>query len=162
MLRILRTDQSNLKGFRQVGAGDLSLLRDFEFNGRQELGRTLEAEVTPSINRVTGDLKVTLPSFVPKESIKAPEITTHFRLVVIGQELDFLSNTVIAKKTFSAYLPWDITATGAVTVTAAMTPNSTLPLVLSLGIELWQEVLGVKYHVLDNSFNACKIMAVDA
>jgi hypothetical protein len=162
MSTIIRTDQANPRGFRLPSAGDLSLLQDFEFNKDAQLTSSLYAPFTPTIDRVTGDIKVLVAAYIPVTMIVAPPGTTHYRLIVAGAEIDFDANFQLGAKTPSGYLPWNSTATAPLTLTASVTAASTLPLFLAFGIEFYQEVNAVKYALNNGSYNAFSIQKVDA
>ncbi|MGZ3821630.1 MAG: hypothetical protein ACXVB6_13620, partial [Mucilaginibacter sp.] len=62
----------------------------------------------------------------------------------------------------SDLLPWDATATTLINLTSTLTPGSSLPLFLVLGIEFYQEVNGEEYPLKNGSFNALSIVKVSA
>lgn len=57
-------------------------------------------------------------------------------------------------------MPWDVTATPVIDLQNAVTPNSTHPLFLALGIEFYQEVNGVKYPLKNGAFNSLALVKV--
>ena len=107
-----------------------------------------------------GALTVEIPSFVPQNMIAAPEGASHFKIVSAGAEVDFDNNTykVVAKA--SDLLPWDATATTAISLENTLSTGSQLPLFLVLGIEFYQEVNGEEYPLKNGSFNALSIVKV--
>ncbi len=160
MVEVLQADTTSVRGQRNVIDGEAELLEGFEFNSGAKLSNTLFAPSTPSINRVTGDLNISVPSFVPSDMVAAPGGTTHFKLVASGVEVDFENETFIADTSAGGVLAWDGTATAVINLNNSVTANSTHPLFLVLGIEFYQDVNGVKYPLKNGAFNALSIVKV--
>jgi hypothetical protein len=161
MMSIIKSDQTNVRGSKTVTDGDLQLLKGFEFNRNAQLGVSLFADHSLTIERLTGNLEVTIPSFVPKDMVQAPQDTTHFRFVTGGMEIDFANETCVREKQYSAWLPWGTTATAPLTLTCTLTPNSTLPLIQLLGIEYAEEDAGVKYPLKNGAYNTVAIVKLE-
>ena len=160
MVEVLQADTTSVRGQRNVIDGEAELLESFEFNSGAKLSNTLFAPSTPSIDRVAGDLNISLPSFIPADMVAAPGGTTHFKLVASGVEVDFENETFTADTSASAVLAWDGTATAIINLNNSVTANSTHPLFLVLGIEFYQDVNGVKYPLKNGAFNALSIVKV--
>lgn len=161
MVEVLQADTTSVRGQRNVIDGEAELLEGFEFNIGAKLSNTLFAPNTPTINRITGDLNISVPSFVPADMVAAPGGTTHFKLVSSGVEVDFENETFINDSSASTVLAWDGTATAVINLNNSVTANSTHPLFLVLGIEFYQDVNGVKYPLKNGAFNALSIVKVD-
>jgi hypothetical protein len=160
MVEVVQADTTNPRGLRNVIDGEAELLEGFEFNISGKLGTTLYAPFTATIDRVAGSLAVSIPSFVPSNMIAAPGGTTHFKVVTAGSEIDFENETFVMDSDASAILPWDATATTALTLTNSVTANSTHPLFLALGIEFYQEVNGQMYPLKNGAFNPLSLVRV--
>lgn len=160
MVEVVQADTTNPRGLRNVIDGEAELLEGFEFNISGKLGTTLYAPFTATIDRVAGSLTVSIPSFVPSNMIAAPGGTTHFKVVTTGSEIDFENETFVMDSEASAILPWDSTATTALTLTNSVTANSTHPLFLALGIEFYQEVNGQMYPLKNGAFNPLALVQV--
>lgn len=160
MVEVVQADTTNPRGLRNVIDGEAELLEGFEFNISGKLGTTLYAPFTATIDRVAGSLAVNIPSFVPSNMIVAPGGTTHFKVVTAGSEIDFENETFVMDSDASAILPWDATATTALTLTNSVTANSTHPLFLALGIEFYQEVNGQMYPLKNGAFNPLSLVRV--
>jgi hypothetical protein len=93
--------------------------------------------------------------------IAVPSGTTHFKIISAGAEVDFEAETFIETHTETAILPWDSTATAAINQVNAVTPASTKPLFLALGIEFYQEVNGAMYPLKNGAFNPLAVVKVD-
>ena len=160
MVEVIQLDATNPRGQRNVIDGEAELLQGFEFNISGKLGTTLYAPYTSTIDRVAGTLEASIPSFVPLNMIAAPGGTTHYKIVSAGAEVDFENETFVMDSNASAILPWDATATAVLTLTNAVTANSTKPLFLALGIEFYQQVNGQMYPLKNGAYNALALVKV--
>lgn len=161
MVEVIQADLTSVRGQRNVIDGEAELLEGFEFNINAKLSNTMYAPFTPTIDRVAGTIKAVVPSYIPADMIAAPGGTTHFKIVSSGVEIDFENETFVADSKASAVLAWDGTATTSLTLTNAVTANSTHPLFLVIGVEFFQEVNGVKYPLKNGAYNALGIAKVD-
>ena len=60
MTQVIKADATSVRGLRNVIDGEATLLEGFEFNVRGKLGTSLFAPFTPTIDRVTGQIKVVI------------------------------------------------------------------------------------------------------
>jgi hypothetical protein len=162
MMRVIKSDSVSLRGERNATNGNIELLKGFEFNINAVLDTTLFAPFTSEIDRVTGSLSIDIPAFVPEKNVAIPERATHFQINSAGAELDFGGNVYVSANSGSAPLPWDNVATNPIVLSNAVTPNSTNPLFLLLGIEFFQEVNGKMYTLKNGGFNALSVIEVSA
>jgi hypothetical protein len=160
MVKVIQADTTSERGLRNVIDGEAELLAGFEFNIRGKLGTSLFAPYTASIDRVTGEIKVSLASFIPTNMIAAPTGTTHYKIISAGAEIDFEAETFIESHTETAILPWDVTPTAMINQTNMVTPNSTKPLFLALGIEFYQQINGQMYPLKNGAFNPLALVSV--
>ena len=160
MVEVIQEDLTNPRGQRNVIDGEAELLEGFEFNINGKLGTTLYAPFTGTIDRVAGTLTVNIPAFVPINMLAAPGGATHFKIVSAGAEVDFENETFVMDAQATAVLPWDATATAVINLANAVTPNSTHPLFLALGIEFYQEVNGQMYPLKNGAFNPLSLVKV--
>ncbi len=160
-VKVIQEDQVNNRGLRNVIDGEAMLLQGFEFNKHANLSSTLYEPITPTIDRVNGLLKVEVPIFDPAKGLAIPPGATHFKIHAAGTEVDFENEVFVSDFKASANLALNA-PTPQVTLTANVTPASTHPLILVVGIEFMQEVNGAKYPLNNGSFNAASIVKVDA
>ena len=106
MVKVIQADVNSDRGLRNVIDGEAELLTGFEFNIRGKLGTSLFAPFVASIDRVTGQIKVTVPSFIPINMIAAPSGTTHFKIISAGAEIDFEAETFVVENSETAILAW--------------------------------------------------------
>jgi hypothetical protein len=160
MVKVIQADLTNERGLRNVIDGEAELLVGFEFNIGGKLGTTLFAPFVGAIDRVTGEITVDLASFIPANMIAAPSGTTHFKIISAGAEIDFEAEVFVTTNSETAILPWDMTPTVAINHLNAVTPNSTKPLFLALGVEFYQEVNGRMYPLKNGSYNPLALVQV--
>lgn len=161
MVKVIQADMISVRGLRNVIDGEAELLFGFEFNIRGKLGTSLFAPFVASIDRVAGEIKVDIASFVPGNMIAAPSGTTHFKIISGGAEVDFEAETFVVSNSETAILPWNSTATAVISQTNAVTPASTKPLFLALGVEFYQEINGQMYPLKNGAFNPLSLAKVD-
>ena len=161
MVKVVKADLVSMRGLRNVIDGEVDLLVGFEFNIRGKLGTSLFAPFVANIDRVSGEITVDFASFIPANMIAAPAGTTHFKIISAGAEIDFEAETFVEVHSETAVLPWDSVATAAISQVNEVTPASTKPLFLALGIEFYQEVNGQMYPLKNGAFNPLSIVKVD-
>lgn len=160
MVQVIQADLISVRGLRNVIDGEAELLAGFEFNIRGKLGTSLFAPFVGVIDRVTGNITVDLASFIPSNMIAAPSGTTHFKIISAGAEIDFETETFVEAHSETAILPWDAVATVAINQVNAVTPASTKPLFLALGVEFYQEVNGQMYALKNGAYNPLALVQV--
>ena len=161
MIKVIQADSTSLRGQRNVIDGEAELLSGFEFNIRGKLGTSLFAPFVGAIDRVSGEITVDIDPFVPTNMIAAPMGTTHFKIISAGAEIDFEAETFVETHTESAILPWDGLPTVAISHVNAVTPLSTKPLFLAIGIEFYQGVNGEMYPLKNGAYNPLALVKVD-
>jgi hypothetical protein len=161
MMKVIKADSTSTRGQRNVIDGETELLQGFDFNVNAKLSTTLYAPYTATINRVAGSLSVDIASFIPNEMIPAPTGTTHFRIVSGAAEVDFENGTFVTDNKSTAILPWNETATAAISLANAVTAASTHPLFLLLGIQFFQQVNGSFYSLKSGVFNSLNLVKVE-
>jgi hypothetical protein len=161
MVKVIQEDVTNTRGQRNVIDGEAVLLEGFEFNKNGKLGTTVYAPFTGTIDRVAGTLTASIPAFIPLNMIAAPGGTTHFKIVSAGAEVDFENETFVVDNQATAVLPWDAAPTAVINLVNAVTPASTHPLFLVLGIEFYQQVNADMYPLKNGAFNALALVKVN-
>jgi len=161
MVKVIQADVTSVRGLRNVIDGEAELLAGFEFNIRGKLGTSLFAPFVAGIDRVSGDITVDLDSFVPINMIAAPSGTTHYKIISAGAEIDFENETFVEAHSQSDILPWDAVDTVPINQVNTVTPASTKPLFLALGIEFYQEVNGQMYPLKNGAYNPLALVKVD-
>jgi hypothetical protein len=160
MVKVIQADVTSVRGLRNVIDGEAELLAGFEFNIRGKLGTSLFAPFVGNIDRPPGEITVDIASFIPSNMIAAPSGTTHFKIISAGAEVDFEAETFVVQNSESAILPWDTTPTAAINHSYAVTPASTKPLFLALGVEFYQQVNGTMYPLKNGAYNPLSLVQV--
>jgi hypothetical protein len=160
MVKVIQADMTNERGLRNVIDGEAELLSGFDFNISGKLGTTLFAPFVGSIDRVTGAITIDIEPFVPINMIAAPGGTTHYKIISAGTAIDFEAETFVVSSSETAVLPWDSSTTVAINHTNTVTPNSTKPLFLALGVEFYQGVNGKMYPLKNGSYNPLALVQV--
>ncbi|SHG31097.1 hypothetical protein SAMN05444396_10831 [Flavobacterium segetis] len=160
MVKVIQADMVSVGGLRNVIDGEAELLAGFEFNIRGKLGTSMFAPYEGAIDRTSGDITVDVASFVPAIMIAAPGGTTHFKIISAGAEIDFEAETFVSTNSETAIPPWDMVPTMAISHVNAVTPNSTKPLFLALGVEFYQQVNGQMYPLKNGSYNPLALVSV--
>jgi hypothetical protein len=162
MVKVIQADLVSDRGLRNVIDGEAELLFGFEFNIRGKLGTSLYAPFLAVIDRVAGEITVDIASFIPANMIAAPSGTTHFKIISGGAEIDFEAETFVVATSETAILPWDATPTAVINQVNAVTPASTNPFFLALGIEFYQQINGTMYPLKNGAFNPLSVAKVDS
>jgi hypothetical protein len=160
MMKVVKADATSTRGQRNVVDGETELLQGFEFNSSGILSTMLFAPWSAGIDRATGLLSVNVPSFIPEELLIAPVTATHFKMVSLGTEVNFENGVYVTDVAESAMFPWNLTATGNINLEMHVTPNSTHPLFLLVGLQFFQEVNGNLSKLKDGTFNSLAIIKV--
>ena len=161
MMKVIKADATSVRGMRNVMDGETELLQGFEFNRNSVLTQTFPVIYTSTINRATGLLSVSIPSFIPKEDLVVPEGASHFKIVSAGSEIDFEQSTFNTVESTTPVLPWDETPVAAITLDNNVTAGSTQPLFLLLGIQFYQQVNGINYSLKNGAFNPLSLVKVN-
>ena len=160
MVKVIQMDAVSDRGLRNVIDGEAELLTGFEFNIRGKLGTSLFAPFVGAIDRFSGEITVDLAAFVPSNMIAAPSGTTHFKIISAGAEVDFEQETFVVENSETAILPWNAVPTVAISQVNVVTPESTKPLFLAVGLEFYQQVNGQMYPLKNGAFNPLSLVQV--
>lgn len=160
MVKVIKADLVSVRGQRNVIDGETELLQGFEFNDNASLKKTLLKDYVTTINRVTGVLELSIPSFVPLRDIKVPAGATHCKIISGAYEIDFEDETFVVDEQETPLISLDLTPQAATTLTGNVTANSTKPLFLMAGIQFFQDVNGEKYPLLHGLYNPLRIAMV--
>jgi hypothetical protein len=159
-MKVIKADKVSPRGLRNVIDGEAELLKGFEFNGKCQLGTTLNVEYAAVINRATGELVINIPSFVPVNSLVVPDGATHYRIISAGSEIDFEKGSYVTDVKTSDVLPWDATDTVVLNLVHLVPAASTKPLFLALGVEFHQLVNGTMYLIKNGAYTALSLVEV--
>ena len=160
MLKVIKSDPVNERGERTVLDGDLTLLKGFEFNIGGKLASTFYTSYEATVDRVTGELRIDVPSFSSASAIASPEGATHMRLISAGAVVDFEEEGYQAAASQSDEIELNQIATPLIELVNQLPANVTGPLFLVLGVEFFQSINGVSYPLKNGRFNSLALIEV--
>ncbi|WP_343306731.1 hypothetical protein AAHN97_06425 [Chitinophaga niabensis] len=158
MTKVVKSDVTNPRGYRNLYDGELHLLKGFQLNSEKRFSDALKGAFSASIDRATGLMKVVFPSLV---KIIKPEEASYFRLYLSGASIDFqtAARQVVYKS--GEYMlirnEGHILSPLEVQLPAACTST----LILALGICFYKEVDG-RFSPIGKGYNAAAFVAVSA
>jgi hypothetical protein len=160
MMEVIHADTVNERGQRMVLDAEAELLTGFEFNSKASTTSSIFVQYVAQIDRLTGDLSVTLPPFVPSELIAAPAGATHFKLKCAGAMIDFETGASEFSIEEGTVLALDNSPTAAIVLSCSLSPAATKPLFLALGVDFYQRVNGNDYLLSNGAYNGLSIIKV--
>jgi hypothetical protein len=160
LFSVIKSDAVNFRGSRNVVDGNLGLLRGFNFNVVSSLSTVLHTQYTTGIDRATGKLTVSIPSFITEKLLTAPFEATHFKIFSAAAEIDFVAGTYTIQSSASDVLSKSQLEIPAIVLTNSLTANSTHPLFLLVGVEFSMEEHGKFYSLSNGAFNPLEIVDV--
>jgi hypothetical protein len=158
--RIILCDLVHDSGKRVVLPENLYLLSGFNFNRDTRLQETLLIQPEYFFNRQSGEVVIYIHPFVPRYSIVSSSKANYFRLYVGASLIDFDNDDAGLAQSVTGELAIDTNKVGPVNLTISLPPNSTLPLVITVGIEFYQLTRGTRPSLVDKKFNAMGIVKV--
>lgn len=161
MVKVVRADATSVRGMRNVVDGELELLTGFNFNIASTLDVVASMDYEAEIDRVSGTFQVNVPVFTPELHIHGPAGTTHYRLMMGASSIDFESGISATSQAASDYLGIEQQMTEALSLEVTLTPGSTHPLLMALGIFFYQEVNGVYYPLNSGAYNALSLVKIN-
>jgi hypothetical protein len=159
--RIVTTDAVNERGARTMNNGDLQQLLNFHFNARAGISDSLFVKYTASFNRVSGEVTVNIPAFVPRNMVQQAGGTTHFRIVAAAATVNFDTEQYEYAMQTTPELPYNTDPTQAINLTMGLPANSKDTVLAVLGIEYYQRVNSRSYALKSGEHNATSIVLVD-
>jgi len=165
VMRVVKADSVSDRGERQVLPGNLGLLSQFVFNAGASLANTLFVAPVCTVDREAGSVTLDIPSLIPSLAIAAPKGATHFQFNFGAAVIDFdtegegNSSALSMAESETGLLKAETFA--ATTLTAALPPESELPLFVLFGISFYQEVNAKQYPLNNGAYNPIDIIRID-
>jgi hypothetical protein len=161
MVRVVKADSVNDRGERMVLDAETELLLPFEFNAKAQVSGTVLLQFSGNIDRATGKLKVSIPEFIPKVNIVAPEGATHFRFKAAAAMINFENELDYQFYQHDGHLmPFDNTMLQASTISCSLPPQLAKPLFLTFGIDFYQMVNGKRYPLNNGANNGLCLLQI--
>ncbi|MCB0496164.1 MAG: hypothetical protein KDC79_08505 [Cyclobacteriaceae bacterium] len=161
MLKVVKSDETNVRGARKVNEGDLSLLEGFDFNVNGKLSATLYSQYGITFDRAAGTTSIDFADFIPANTIAFPSGATHMKLLAGVAEIDFVNERFKFTQEESAEMPIDQNVVAGLSLAPGFTAGSQDEVFLVLGIDFMQEVNGDMYPLKNGAYNPLTIIKVD-
>lgn len=158
---VIKSDLEHERGSRSMKFGDMNLLAGFDFNPTGALGSTFIVPFSHSLDRVTRQVDIDLPEFIPANMIVPPPNATHFRLKIAAAAFNFEEGKYVLATGISSELPLDDALTAPLTISAQLPANNTDPVLIALGIEFLLQEGNFQYPVNNSKFNCLQLIGVD-
>ena len=84
LMAVVKSDAVSPAGTGNLVDGNTKLLVGFDYNAGATRNLVFPTPITDNIDRVTGQLTINIPAFVPLQDVHAPNGTTHFQFVSAG------------------------------------------------------------------------------
>lgn len=155
MMKVLKSDESSVRGERRVKLGNWDLLKDMEMNASSSLNSTLFFEIQTTDSPSAWEVQ--LPAFTPGDMLAIPNGSTHYRISATGVGVDFDLGT---RSVLSGNSPTlSVLDPGlAQSLTVDKNQLSGTHFVFLLSVEFIQIVNGVEYSINNGAHNAAKIL----
>lgn len=141
--KVIKSDNHNAPGQRNVTDGETTLMEGFEFNENAPLRNVLISPFTASIDRATGVMSVTIHELNLQKMVKAPAPATHFMIQIAGASLDFVHQQHVSEVTHSPEFPLKGSLPEQLSLSVQLPRNNLHPLFLALRVSFLQEHNGV-------------------
>jgi hypothetical protein len=161
LTRVMKSDTESPRGQRKLQRGQLPLLKNFEFQQGARLADTFFAPYEAVFDRAIGTGTITIPSFLPKESIVLPPHATRVKLQATALALDFEKGRFHKVVVSSEPLRLDNNLTEPITLTCAFDDPTELPIILVLGLQFMEEHEGFCYPMREKEYNAMAIVLAE-
>ena len=162
MNRILRADEINGRGDRQVLSANLGQLAGLECNIKAQLKDVFFLKIRPTYDRNTGDGSFAIPEMIAKNVIKGLEGATHVQIQLVATEFDAQNpeadEVAIARSSYMDIGKSD--ATVAENLTLELQPQPDAVVLIMMGISYFQFVNGGYYPLSNGMYNALTFVQV--
>jgi hypothetical protein len=162
MNRILRTDEDNGRGDRQVTTQQLVQLAGLECNVNAKLSEVFFLRTRPAYDSATGIASLELPEMIAKNKVKVLNGATHVQVQLVAAEFDPQNPLADAVETVrSTYLDVGRSdASLAENLSAQLQPQPDSAVLLLMGLSYFQFVNGGYYPLSNGMYNALTVVQV--
>lgn len=158
--KVIQTDSVNARGERTTNNGDVSLLKGFNFNHKARLSDLCCVRYQTTVDRATGQVKIDIPSFVPRVLIQAPSKATHFRMQAAAAVLNFDSEQYEHVQQSTIDYDWTNIATEPTSLLLQLPANSNGTIAVAMNIQFFERVNAVLYGFKSKAYNAAELIQV--
>ncbi len=144
---VLDTDGAGKRGERQPLGGHVQLLEGFEWNNKLSFANALGAEYSSYIDVAGGKMVVEIGSFGPGKLIRAPEGSTHFKIIVRGAVLGGEREGMRREMSETRLIKIDKTDTGPLRLELDVNTGKDEQglMILGAGIIFYEEIEGIPF-----------------
>lgn len=157
---ILKSGPAELKGQRRIMDGNLQLLKGFQFNDKNLMGRAFNATVNGTIDRETGRFTVVIPSFSPDLLINTAKYNTHFKINAVAVTIDFETGKFNTMTQESEMLPITRPELEEIRMEMVLEPGATDQMFLAAGVGFFGEYNGAMLPSKGGLEKALRLIAV--
>ncbi|MBN2166741.1 MAG: hypothetical protein JW717_10725 [Marinilabiliaceae bacterium] len=161
LLKVIQADTTNARGERTVVAGDLNLLKGFEFNNEAGLEEIVKAPYTVGYDRATGEVAIAIEFTNPSLELNQVEGATQARFTAGIASVDFENKEFDVDVLQSDAVDLSSVAAATINVAPGISANSALPVIIVLGVEYYQTVNGQLYLINNKESRALSVINVD-
>lgn len=160
MVEVIREDSVNERGLRMVMDAETELLAGFEFNANGLISSSINTTYATAIDRASGVATINFDTFSALDLITSAQGASHFKLSAAAAVINFEDEVFELNVNESAVMSVKEVATPVIALSCSLTPASTKPIFLLLGISFYQRVNNVDYSLSNGSFNGLAIVQV--
>ncbi len=159
---VINSDAGHPRGSRMLINGDLSLLKDFNFNMEGRFGLLVRIPFQHTIDRTAGTVSVGMPAFAPADGIRFPKHATHARLKLGVAALDFEKETFTFESASSTPVPKGRKPIKPEDLIVQLPAGTNGPMFIAMAIEFMTMENGSFIPVLNSQFNGMQLARIDA
>ena len=160
MIKAIQADAINERGLRTILDAEAELLTGFEFNSNGSVSSTLSVPYSSAIDRALGNAQISLPAFSAKDMVAAPGGATHFKFTAAAAVINFETGAYEIDIKESALDAVNSMSIPAQNLGCSLSPASSGPIFLLLGISFYQRVNSYDYPLSNGSFNGLSVVLV--
>ena len=160
MSKIMNMDHISPRGKSIVRPEYTKALLGFEMNSNCSLKSVFNTRFSTSINRDTGAVGISIPSFIPTDRVHAPKGSTHYTIVATASAIVFVNKKFNIDRMESEKMEINERSTEQMDIALSLPPNTTQPVFVFLGLQFTQEIPGRSYEVAKYKMNPLCIVAV--
>ncbi len=163
MNRILRADEVNGRGDRQVLVENLGQLVGLECNLKSQLSEVFFVKSRPVYDRASGTGSLELPEMIAKNQIKVLSGATHVQVQLVAAEFDAQNleaeGISVSRSSYLDIAKSDSSPAESLTLQLQPQPDSAV--LILMGISYFQFVNGGYYPLANGLFNALTFVQVN-
>ncbi len=158
---VINSDAVHERGSRMLMNGDLSLLREFNFNPAGKFGLIVRMPFKSTIDRAAGTVRIGMPAFAPADIIQFPKHATHARLKMGVAVINFGEETFTFAAACSSPIPKGKKPVNPENITVQIPAGTSDPLFIAMAVEFLILEKGDFIPVLNSQFNLMQLTGVD-